>query len=66
MTRAFIIFKGIKPAQLPRWATAIQKGQEDTGMWKKIVGVDEDEKDSKKFRVLEWGGMEIVEGSRRS
>jgi hypothetical protein len=34
---------------------------EDGRMWKDVVGVDDAKiRDKKLFRVLEWGGLEVV------
>lgn len=60
-TRVFMLFKGIHESEVGRWQTATAKAREDGSTWREVVGVDvEKATDASLFRVLEWGGMEIV------
>ncbi|TDL18885.1 hypothetical protein BD410DRAFT_792662 [Rickenella mellea] len=61
VTRVFMLFKGIPVDDLLNWSSAIARADEDVRVWQGIVGVDEDKfHDARLFRVLEWGGMEIL------
>lgn len=62
MTRIFMIFKGIADNELGEWPGAIKRASEDVCMWQDVVGVDSQRAhDATLFRVLEWGGMEVVD-----
>ncbi|QRV94996.1 ubiquitin family protein [Ceratobasidium sp. AG-Ba] len=55
-TRVFMLFRGVKQADLDFWAEAVK----DVNEWGDIVGVDAQKAtDTSIFRVLEWGGMEL-------
>ncbi|KAJ7177123.1 hypothetical protein C8R46DRAFT_1078198 [Mycena filopes] len=59
VTRVFMLFKGIADDALSGWseADAVNDGEH----WRKVVGVDvERAADATLFRVLEWGGMEVL------
>ncbi|KAG8782451.1 hypothetical protein FRC12_020809 [Ceratobasidium sp. 428] len=60
-TRVFMLFRGVGENELDSWADAARKAtSDDPSMWRDVVGVDiEKAGDTKLFRVLEWGGMEI-------
>ncbi|TFK53741.1 hypothetical protein OE88DRAFT_1626659 [Heliocybe sulcata] len=61
VTRVFMLFKGIDQESLRDWSAAQDKAKEDVQWWRDIVGVDLDKAgDGKLFRVLEWGGMEVL------
>lgn len=55
VTRVFMLFKGVSE-------TAAWEGSKDRDVdWAKVVGVDvERALDGRLFRVLEWGGMEVL------
>jgi hypothetical protein len=56
-----MLFKGISEDHLPEWSNAIERSKRDVEFWRQIVGVDvERAADEKLFRVLEWGGMEVL------
>ena len=40
----------------------MKRAGDDVGFWRDVVGVESSErqKDQTLFRVLEWGGMEII------
>ncbi|KAJ7893263.1 hypothetical protein B0H13DRAFT_2276648 [Mycena leptocephala] len=60
VTCVFMLFKGIEDEALNDWADA-QHGENDPQRWKDVVGVDvERASDAALFRVLEWGGMEVL------
>lgn len=55
-----MLFKGIEDEAFNDWAGA-QHGENDPQRWKDVVGVDvERASDAALFRVLEWGGMEVL------
>ncbi|KAJ7129884.1 hypothetical protein C8R43DRAFT_896591 [Mycena crocata] len=59
VTRVFILFKGVPGDALDLWKEA--RPTEDCVRWRETVGVDFDRAaDVTLFRVLEWGGMEVV------
>ncbi|KAG9090128.1 hypothetical protein FRC06_001216 [Ceratobasidium sp. 370] len=59
-TRVFMLFRGIEEGQVGSWAEAQTNATKDPSGWRAVVGVDpEKTRDTKLFRVLEWGGMEI-------
>jgi hypothetical protein len=61
VTRVFMLFKGVPEGRLAEWVNAIGRSTEDVKFWMQIVGVDvEKAEDEKLFRVLEWGGMEVL------
>jgi hypothetical protein len=57
VTRVFLLFGGVAPDAGAEWAAAAHKASDVD--WKNIVGVTDAAFDEKKFRVLEWGGMEV-------
>jgi hypothetical protein len=61
MTRVFMLFKGVSVDSLPAWPKALAKSEADVSFWADVVGVDiEKTLDAKLYRVLEWGGMEVI------
>ncbi|KAJ7092167.1 hypothetical protein C8R44DRAFT_647066 [Mycena epipterygia] len=59
VTRVFMIFKGV--AELDVVAGEWNKEAGDPARWRDVVGVDFGRTaDAGLFRVLEWGGMEVV------
>ena len=58
VTRVMMLFRGVAAAEIDRWAAAKERvGNVD---WASVVGVDvEAPLDASRFRVLEWGGMEV-------
>ncbi|KAJ8291278.1 hypothetical protein OF846_005321 [Rhodotorula toruloides] len=55
VTRVFLLFKGVDAGQTSEWK------KPDEVDWVKEVGVQVDKAEDKSlFRVLEWGGMEVV------
>ncbi|KIM37627.1 hypothetical protein M413DRAFT_448413 [Hebeloma cylindrosporum] len=64
ITRVFMIFQGLAEQELQDWTTASSRASEDVTRWRKVVGVDlERTLDANLFRVLEWGGMEVLRPS---
>lgn len=58
-----MLFKGVREENLNLWQEAQARANDDVAMWRDIVGVDvEKASDEKLFRVLEWGGMEVLRG----
>ena len=55
--RVFMLFKGVDSDEIG-W----EEAKERVGIidWRVVVGIKEDFLDLEKFRVLEWGGMEVV------
>ena len=63
VTRIFMLFKGISQEEIRAkyWSKATARTEEDVSIWQDIVGADfAKAKDEALFRVLEWGGMEII------
>ncbi|KAG2746392.1 hypothetical protein P692DRAFT_201867792 [Suillus brevipes Sb2] len=61
VTRVSMLFKGIRKEHLGDWANAQIQAERDVGWWVDVVGVDPARAgDATLFRVLEWGGMELL------
>ena len=59
--RIFMLFKGVAHDELADWAEAQQRAEEDVVWWRYVVDVDIAKvADVNLFRVLEWGGMEVL------
>lgn len=60
-TRIFMIFKGVGEDQLADWSDARAMAEKDVAWWGDVVGVElARTSDPTLFRVLEWGGMEVL------
>ena len=64
VTRVFMLFRGVAIGDLGLWEAARARAADTGGLgsmyWADIVGVDAARAaDSRIFRVLEWGGMEV-------
>ncbi|KIY48347.1 hypothetical protein FISHEDRAFT_65848 [Fistulina hepatica ATCC 64428] len=60
VTRIFMLFKGIEDVSIGEWQNARERASHDITFWKDLVAVDvEATTDAKKYRVIEWGGMEV-------
>jgi hypothetical protein len=58
-----MLFKGVPEDRLHDWPDARAKAEDGVDWWKGVVGVDlERALDTNLFRVLEWGGMEVLRG----
>jgi len=63
ITHIFMLFKGVPEDQLVDWSGAQRRAMKDVDFWRNVVGVDVAKAgDAKLFRVLEWGGMEVLRG----
>ncbi len=63
VTRVFMLFRGVAAADLGLWEQASARATEADGatFWEGVVGVDSARAvDRGLFRVLEWGGMEVL------
>ncbi|KAG1811210.1 uncharacterized protein BJ212DRAFT_1483869 [Suillus subaureus] len=61
VTRICMLFKGICKEHLANWANAQMQAEKDVAWWVDVVGVDPTRAgDVTLFRVLEWGGMEVL------
>jgi hypothetical protein len=61
VTRVFMLFRGIAKEHLKNWANAQIQAETDVAWWVNVVGVDPARAgDADLFRVLEWGGMEVL------
>ncbi|KAG2031489.1 ubiquitin family protein [Suillus americanus] len=61
VTRVFMLFRGICKEHLVDWSNAQMRVEKDVGWWADVVGVDlSSASDMALFRVLEWGGMEVL------
>jgi len=63
-----MLFQGVNNIELDQWADAQAKASEDGAFWVNIVGVNVGHTlDKQLFRVIEWGGMEVLDpGSHAS
>jgi len=57
-----MLFQKVDSSQLDLLADAVIRAGDDVGFWRDIVGVESKDRreDKNLFRVLEWGGMEII------
>jgi hypothetical protein len=57
-----MLFQKVDIGQLDLWAEAAKRAEDDVESWRDVVGVESKERQEDKslFRVLEWGGMEII------
>jgi hypothetical protein len=56
-----MLFKGIRKEHVENWANAQMQAEKDVCGWVDVVGVDPARAgDATLFRVLEWGGMELL------
>jgi hypothetical protein len=56
-----MLFKGVRDDEVADWPAARARATSGVERWKDIVGVDTDRAvDATLFRVLEWGGMEVL------
>ncbi|KAG1870554.1 hypothetical protein C8R48DRAFT_596856 [Suillus tomentosus] len=61
VTRVCMLFKGICKEHLANWPNAQMQAQNDVAWWVDVVGVDPTRAgDVTLFRVLEWGGVEVL------
>ncbi|KAG1844203.1 hypothetical protein DFJ58DRAFT_31194 [Suillus subalutaceus] len=61
VTRVCMLFKGICKEHLANWADAQMQAEKDVAWWVDVVGVDPARAgDTSLFRVLEWGGLEVL------
>ena len=61
VTRVFMLFMGVGNEAMEGWKEAKERASEDVGFWAGIVDVDTQKaSDAGLFRVLEWGGMEVL------
>ncbi|KAL0065789.1 hypothetical protein AAF712_007277 [Marasmius tenuissimus] len=61
VTRIFMLFRGVKHEVVADWKEAVERAAEDHAFWRDVVNVDVDTaSDESLFRVLEWGGMEVL------
>ncbi|KAI9457658.1 hypothetical protein F5148DRAFT_341931 [Russula earlei] len=63
VTRVFMLFRGVAAGDLGLWRQAAVRAAAEDGatFWAQVVGVDAVRaSDGGLFRVLEWGGMEVV------
>jgi hypothetical protein len=56
-----MLFRGISKEHLENWSNAQMQAEKDVAWWVDVVGVDLARAgDMALFRVLEWGGMEVL------
>ncbi|KAK2465875.1 hypothetical protein APHAL10511_001516 [Amanita phalloides] len=62
VTRVFMLFRGVSSRDLAVWAEAERRTDDmHITQWRTIVGVDVERMGREDlFRVLEWGGMEVL------
>ena len=60
VTRVFMVFRGVED-DIREWTYAIERAEVDVTFWRDVVGVDaQAAQDASLFRMLEWGGMEVI------
>lgn len=63
-TRVFMLFKGVKGDEAMCWrAASAEMAEDDAYRCRGVVGVDAKslaDTSASLFRVVEWGGMEVV------
>ena len=58
VTRVFMLFRGVDAEAAEMWTAARERvGSVD---WRSVVGVRPEASDETRFRVLEWGAMEVL------
>lgn len=58
-----MVFKGVPDTEIQDWPTAREKASSGVNWWKDVVGVSVNRAlDTSLFRLLEWGGMEVLKG----
>lgn len=58
ITRVFMLFRGVAAEEVKEWEEARERvGKVD---WRSVVGICTSALDMGRFRVLEWGGMEVL------
>ncbi|KAI1796964.1 hypothetical protein LXA43DRAFT_496371 [Ganoderma leucocontextum] len=58
ITRVMMLFRGVPAADADVWSAARNRvGQVD---WAAVVGVEPEAADERRFRVLEWGAIEVL------
>ncbi|KAG8901336.1 hypothetical protein FRC00_007827 [Tulasnella sp. 408] len=60
VTRIFMLFQGAKASEVSHWQPAESRASESPELWRPVVGLDDKEVDANAFRVVEWGGMEVL------
>jgi len=56
-----MVFQGIKEPDLKTWSAAQAQADRDISFLVNTVGVDVERSfDKSLFRVIEWGGMEVI------
>ncbi|KAG8896242.1 hypothetical protein FRC01_011933 [Tulasnella sp. 417] len=60
VTRIFMLFHGVKASDVSHWQRAESRASESPELWRQVVGVEDSEADANAFRVVEWGGMEVL------
>lgn len=62
ITRIFMLFIGVDKELLSQWPQAQERACHSVDFWKDVAGVDCTRSlDESLFRVLEWGGMEVLQ-----
>ncbi|KAF9563453.1 hypothetical protein CPC08DRAFT_323610 [Agrocybe pediades] len=66
VSRVFMVFQGVSDEEVPQWTKATAKVEEDVSFWEDVVGIDRKRTtDASLFRVVEWGGMEVLRTTRK-
>ncbi len=62
VTRVFMLFRGVsgEEAESASWQPARDRSTSVAVDWPSVVGVQVDAWDNNRFRVLEWGAMEVL------
>ncbi|KAH8102994.1 hypothetical protein BXZ70DRAFT_889929 [Cristinia sonorae] len=62
IVRMFMIFRGVSSDELDTWKMARAQAEEPVSRWREVIGLPKDDqlKQTDRFRVLEWGGMEVL------
>ncbi|TCD66905.1 hypothetical protein EIP91_000744 [Steccherinum ochraceum] len=62
IVRVFMIFKGVIADDIESWPLSKARANRDVSMWREAVGLTKVDqlRDKSLFRILEWGGMEVL------
>ncbi|KZV67992.1 hypothetical protein PENSPDRAFT_583145, partial [Peniophora sp. CONT] len=61
VTCVLMLFRGVQGSELANWSDAAERACDDVHFWRDVVRVDLNAAlNDALFRVLEWGGMEVI------
>ncbi|KAG9015630.1 hypothetical protein FRB90_004668 [Tulasnella sp. 427] len=60
VTRIFMLFQGVNTSDTALWKEAESRASESPDLWREVVGIETKQSEDGMFRVVEWGGMEVL------